>query len=689
MTILYFSPRSTFSVLFFFLIFLSFSGSGQSRANVSFNQDWTFRKTNDTVSTKSVWEKVTLPHTWNATDMQLSKDFYEGEGQYKKQIVFGQEYQNKRLFLRFEGVGQVAQVYVNQKLVGTHQGSYSAFCLEISHAVKLGQLNTILVKVNNKARKDIIPVNHFLFGIYGGIYRPVSLLVTNKVNITTTDYASPGIYIAQKNVSTASADVSVAVKVENTESSWQDIAIRTAIYDQTGKLTDSKTTTQQITTQGRQKFVQHFQLASPHLWNGLKDPYLYKVKTQLLRNGEVIDEVEQPLGLRKFEIIAGKGFFLNNQPYPMYGVCRHQDRWQFGNALSNAQHKEDLDIIKEMGATTIRFAHYQQAEYLYSSCDTMGFVIWAEIPFVNTSTGEEADNAKQQLMELIKQNYNHPSLYVWGLHNEVYGKTPADYPAVLTRELNDIAKTEDPDRYTVSVSGYGEMDRPTNLNADIQGMNRYYGWYEGKVGDLEDWAKGITDKYPANKVILTEYGADGNVFHQQEQADLKEAYDYTSPFYPESFETKTHEVQWPVIARHPAIAASYIWNMFDFATPMWNRGGMPARNMKGLVTFDRKLKKDAFYWYKANWSKEPVLYLTERRVVERKHAVTPVTVYSNIGQPELFLNGKKITAQPVQGTNNIQFIFKDIQLKKGKNILRTVAKKDNKTWSDTIEWSLK
>ena len=678
-------------ILTFICLFstLSFSSSGQARKTISFNQDWMFSKTNDTVQRQSDWKKVTLPHTWNATDMQLTKDFYEGEGQYKKQIVFGREYKDKRLFLRFEGVGQVAQVYVNQKLVGMHKGSYSAFCLDITYAVKIGEANTILVKVNNKARKDIIPVNHFLFGIYGGIYRPVSLLVTNKVNITTTDYAAPGIYISQKNVSAESAEVSVAVKVENIETSWQDISIKTELYDQAGKLVAAQTTPQKITTQGRQKFVQHFQLQKPHLWNGLKNPYLYKVITKLLRKHDVIDEVTQPLGLRKFEIIAGKGFFLNNQLYPMHGVCRHQDRWQFGNALSNAQHREDLDIIKEMGATTIRFAHYQQAEYLYSTCDTMGFVTWAEIPFVNTSTGEEADNAKQQLMELIKQNYNHPSLYVWGLHNEVYGKTPSDFPAVLTRELNDIAKTEDPDRYTVSVSGYGEMDRPTNLNADIQGMNRYYGWYEGKIGNLEDWAKEIETKYPGHKVILTEYGADGNIFQQQEQTDLKDAYDYTAAFYPESFETKTHEVQWPIIAKHPGIAASYIWNMFDFATPMWNRGGMPARNMKGLVTFDRQLKKDAFYWYKANWSKDPVLYLTERRVVERKHAVTPVVVYSNIGQPALFVNGKMIAVQPIQGTNSVQFIFKDVHLKKGKNSIKTLVKKDSKTFTDTIEWVLK
>ncbi|RDC58185.1 beta-galactosidase [Pedobacter chinensis] len=668
------------------LFSLGITKAQEARKVMNFNTNWAFKKTIDTITKTNDWEKVVLPHTWNAVDMQLSKNFYEGEGQYKKEIVFGEECQNKRLFLRFEGVGSVAQVYVNDKLVGTHKGSYSAFCFDITYAVQLGKSNTILVKVNNKARKDVLPVNHFLFGIYGGIYRPVELIVTNKINISTTDYASPGVYISQKNVTKEAADINIALKLENISTRAEDITIKNTIYDKTGKVVLEKSSQHRLLTQGRQQFTQDLTVPHPILWDGFNNPYLYKIVSRVMKDNIVMDEVSQPLGLRKFELVAGKGMFLNGKSYTMNGVCRHQDRWQYGNALSNAHHKEDLDLIKEMGATTIRFAHYQQAEYLYSQCDTMGFVIWAEIPFVNTYTSEEGDNAKQQLQELILQNYNHPSIYVWGLHNEVYGKTPADFPAVLTRELNDLAKRLDPYRYTVSVSGYEEMNRPTNLNADIQGINHYFGWYDGKIDDIERWASGMEKNYPENLLILSEYGADGNVLQQQEQSTLPESWNYTSPQYPENYETKTHEKQWPVIAKHPIILASYVWNMFDFATPMWNRGSMAARNMKGLVTFDRKLKKDAFYWYKANWSKEPVLYITERRTIKRKNSITPVTVYSNQGAPELFINGKKLSTKPELRDGHIQYVFENINLKKGKNSIKATLKKNGKNYTDTIKW---
>ncbi|WP_443943661.1 glycoside hydrolase family 2 TIM barrel-domain containing protein [Pedobacter sp. AW1-32] len=675
--------------LLMLLCMVEVSNAQETRLIKSFNGDWTFSKTTDTAGKSKDWEKVTLPHSWNATDMQLGKDFYEGEGLYQKDVVFGDEYKGKRLFLRFEGVGQVAQVYVNDKLVGTHKGSYSAFCFEITYAILLNKANRILVKVNNKARKDIIPVNHFLFGIYGGIYRPVELIATNKINISTTDYASPGVYISQHNVDKNSADIEVAVKVENVTGTPEDITIKNIVLDKEGKVVLEKSEQQRLFTQGRQKFSQLLNIPHPDLWDGFKNPYLYKLKSQVIHNGIVVDEVLQPLGLRKFELVAGKGMFLNGKPYSMFGVSRHQDRWQYGNALTNVQHKEDLNLIKEMGATTIRFAHYQQAEYVYSQCDTMGFIIWAEIPFVNTSTGEEGENAKQQLQELILQNYNHPAIYVWGLHNEVYGKTPADYPAVLTRDLNDLAKTLDPYRYTVSVSGYAEMDRPTNLNANIQGINHYYGWYNGQIDDLQKWASGMEKNYPENLLILSEYGADGNVFQQQEQSTLPEKWNYMSPEYPENYETKTHEKQWPVIARYPIILASYAWNMFDFATPLWNRGGNIARNMKGLVTFDRKLKKDVFYWYKANWSKNPVLYLTERRTTERTKAITPVTVYSNVGEPNLYVNGKKIQVKAIKPDVDVHYVFDNILLKKGKNTIKTEVIKAGKMYSDTIVWNLK
>jgi beta-galactosidase len=366
----------------------------------------------------------------------------------------------------------------------------------------------------------------------------------------------------------------------------------------------------------------------------------------------------------------------------MYGVCRHQDWWGLGSALTDEQHDTDLSIIQEIGATTIRLAHYQQAERMYAKSDSIGFLVWAEIPFVNRVTTQEADNAKQQLTELIRQNYNHPSIYIWGLHNEVY--KPYDYTNALTAALDDLAKTEDPDRYTASVSGYSTVDQATNLNADVQGINHYFGWYSGKISDINQWVEGMEQNFPNYKVIFSEYGAEANI-HQQEEV-VGEVGRYFSQFYPETFATKFHEIQWGVIAKHPYLLASYIWNTFDFATPATTQGGVEARNMKGLVTFDRKTKKDPFYWYKANWSKTPVLYLTQRRATERENEITPVTVYSNIGTPRLFVNGTEITTF-TQGTTPVHYIFNDVKLQQGENKLLVTAGKGGQAYEDAIVWN--
>ena len=322
---------------------------------------------------------------------------------------------------------------------------------------------------------------------------------------------------------------------------------------------------------------------------GREDPYLYKVVSRLKQDGQVIDEVIQPLGLRKYEAVAGKGFFLNGKKYPMYGVTRHQDWWGMGSALTNREHDFDLEQIMEVGATTVRFAHYQQSDYIYSRCDTLGLIIWAEIPFVNRVTGQEWDNVHQQMRELIRQSFNHPSIYVWGIHNEVYH--PHGYTAALTQSVHDLCKLEDPDRYTVAVNGYGHAEHPVNGNTDIQGMNRYFGWYEQKVARISSLgSKGTGGEITRwQKLMLTEYGADANLDHQTEY--LGDALNWGKSFYPETFQTKTHEYQWSVIAKHPYIIASYLWNMFDFGVPMWSRGGVPARNLKGLITFDRKSQK--------------------------------------------------------------------------------------------------
>lgn len=662
----------------------------EAREVTPFNNGWEFKKgpfPTDAMQTaarwNADWEQVNVPHTWNADDMQKkTNNFYAGVAYYRKHYVFPESLEGKRLFLRFEGVGACAEVYVNGYLVGTHKGAYSAFVCEIGSQVRLGEENEIVVKADNAARPDVIPVNHALFGVYGGIYRPVWLIVTEPCNIVVNDCASPGVYITQKNVSKQSADVSVRVKLDNATLAPAALELENAIYTREGKLVKVHRQSFELTPQGVQNYVSDFKISHPHLWQGREDPYLYKVVSRLKQDGQVIDEVIQPLGLRKYEAVAGKGFFLNGKKYPMYGVTRHQDWWGMGSALTNREHDFDLEQIMEVGATTVRFAHYQQSDYIYSRCDTLGLIIWAEIPFVNRVTGQEWDNVHQQMRELIRQSFNHPSIYVWGIHNEVYH--PHGYTAALTQSVHDLCKLEDPDRYTVAVNGYGHAEHPVNGNTDIQGMNRYFGWYEKKIQDIKPWIEKMEKEYPWQRLMLTEYGADANIEHQTEL--LGDALNWGSDFYPETFQTKTHEYQWGVISQHPYILASYLWNMFDFAVPQWKRGGVDARNMKGLITFDRKIRKDAFYWYKANWSKEPVLYLTQRRNTERERRETSVTVYSNLGTPRVFLNGRELDGVR-KGYTDVHYIFDQVTLAEGRNVLRAVIVSDGKEYTDEIVWN--
>ncbi|WP_287132126.1 glycoside hydrolase family 2 TIM barrel-domain containing protein [Bacteroides sp.] len=681
--------KKRLSIVYIFIFLVGSFCKMSAREVTLFNDGWEFKKgpfskeaMQAAVKWNAGWQEVTLPHTWNADDMQKKVSaFYEGVGYYRKKCIFPESMKGKRLFLRFEGVGSCAEVYVNGYLTGTHKGAYSAFVCEIGSQVKFGEENEIIVKADNTARPDVIPVNHVLFGVYGGIYRPVWLVITEPCGIVVNDCASSGVYITQKNVSKQSAEVNVKVKVDNATLAPVPLVLENVIYDGSGKLVKKHNQAFELTPQGVQSYSSQFKLSNPHLWQGREDPYLYKVVSRLLQNGRVLDEVVQPLGLRKYEVVAGKGFFLNGKKYPMYGVTRHQDWWGLGSALTNKEHDFDLAQIMDIGATTVRFAHYQQSDYIYSRCDTLGLVIWAEIPFVNRVTGQEWDNAHQQMRELVRQSFNHPSIYVWGIHNEVYH--PHGYTAALTQSVHDLCKLEDPDRYTVSVNGYGNVGHPVNQNADIQGMNRYFGWYERKIQDIKPWIEKMEKEYPWQRLMLTEYGADANIAHQTEI--LGDALNWTSPFYPETFQTKTHEYQWSVIAQHPYITASYLWNMFDFAVPTSKRGSVDARNMKGMMTFDRKIKKDSYFWYKANWSKEPVLYMTQRRNVLRERKETSVTVYSNIGTPKVYLNDRELSGIR-KGYTDVHYVFDKVLLNDGKNVLRAVVTWQGREYVDEMEW---
>ncbi|MDR2129696.1 MAG: beta-galactosidase [Odoribacteraceae bacterium] len=676
----------------FLLLFLAGTTVARvdGRSVQPFNDGWQFKQgpfaANEVKAPafmETGWDAVTLPHTWNARDMQVQHNaYYAGESYYKKRFHADESWQGKALFLRFEGVGQVADLYVNGEFAGNHKGGYSAFAFDLSALLKYGQENELLLRVNNAARPDVIPVNHNLFGVYGGIYRPVQLIVTEAIHVDVTDHASPGIYITQQNVSEKQADIAVKVKIVNESTTQHLLTLETLIVDARGKQVARRAEPLVLSPDGTQAHVQHLRLRRPRLWHGRLDPYLYKVIVRVKTGDEIRDEVVQPLGVRHYEIRAGEGFFLNGKRYPMYGVTRHQDWWELGSALHEAQHDVDLNMIMEIGATTVRLAHYQQSDYFYSRCDTLGLIVWAEIPFVNRVTGEERENAKEQLRELIRQSFNHPSIYAWGLHNEVY--KPHAYTAALTRELHDLAKSEDPDRYTAAVNGYGHMTHPVNGNADIQGMNRYFGWYEKKIKDIKPWIEELESRFPDTKFMLTEYGADANILHQTEH--LGESLNWGAPFYPETFQTATHEYQWSIIAQHPYIIASYLWNTFDFAVPAWARGGVEARNMKGLVTFDRKIKKDSFYWYKANWSAAPVLYITQRRLKEREKRVTTITIYSNVGVPEVTLNGRALEGIR-QGYTPVHYILDNVTLDEGKNVITARVARGEERHGDQVEWN--
>ena len=634
------------------------------------------------------WETVDIPHDWaifgpfdKNNDLQnvaVTQNFetqaslktgrtgglpYVGIGWYRTTF---HSTPGKQTTLIFDGAMSEARVFVNGKEACFWPCGYNSFYCDVTSLVNEdGKNNTLAVRLENRPQSS-----RWYPG--AGLYRNVHVVTTEKIHVPVW-----GTQITTPYVKDEYASVCLRTTILNAGKT--ELTVVTDIMDADGQVVSTKTN-KGVINHG-QPFTQNFIVERPKLWSP-ETPVLYKAVSKIYSGDTLLDTYSTRFGIRTIEYIADKGFYLNGEKYPMYGVCRHQDWWGLGSALKNENHDFDLAQIMDVGATTVRFAHYQQSDYLYSRCDSLGLIVWAEIPFVNRVTGYEAENAQSQLRELIRQNFNHPSIYVWGLHNEVYH--PHEYTSQLTAALHDLAKTEDPDRYTVSVNGYGHMEHPVNLNADIQGMNRYFGWYEKKIQDIDAWVEGLEEKYPYEKLMLSEYGADANIYHQTEY--LGQSLNWTKPYYPETFQTKTHEYQWSVIARHPYIIASYLWNMFDFATPMADRGGIPGRNMKGLMTFDRKTRKDSYFWYKANWSKEPVLHLTQRRNVDREKQETSVTVYSNIGMPKVFLNGRELQGVR-KGYTDVHYVFDHVTLCDGKNRLKAVVSRDGKEYTDEIEWN--
>ena len=674
--------RLTFSALFAMAVSMQ---TLAQRENILINQDWNFRFSHQVDKNSS--RRVDLPHTWNAQDALSGKpDYKRGIGNYDKKLFIRSEWKGKRLFLRFEGANCVSNVFINGKQIGEHRGGYGAFIFEITDKVNYGKDNTVLVRVNNGEQLDVMPlVGDFNF--YGGIYRDVHLLVTEDICISPLDYASPGVYLFQQHVGEKQAAVLARINLSNGTEHPRQATLRLQVKegDKVVYQADKKVTVAPHTSVQPEEMS--FTLLNPRLWNGREDPFMYQTVITLVKDRKEIDKVEQPLGLRYYATDADRGFFLNGKHLPLHGVCRHQEWAEVGNALRPMHHEEDTRLMLEMGVNAIRLAHYPQATYMYDLMDRNGIVTWAEIPFVGP--GGYADkgfvdqpsfreNGKEQLKEMIRQHFNHPSICFLGLFNEL--KENGDNPLEYIKELNVLAHQEDPTRPTTSASNQGGA---INFITDNIAWNRYDGWYGATPATLASWLDKTHQAHPEIKIAISEYGAGASIYHQQDSLVQ------TSPgswWDPENWQSVYNIQNWKIISERPYVWGSFVWNMFDFGAAHRTEGDRPGINDKGLVTHDRKVKKDAFYFYKANWNPEPMVYIAGRRSVNRVKPVTEVQIFSNCAEVTLKVNGQIIKKMQPDGVKVC--IFKDIRLKKGENNIEVSAKNGKRVITDACCWIL-
>ena len=580
----------------------------------------------------------------------------------------------------------MSNVFVNGKHIGEHRGGYGAFVFEITDKVEYGKENTLLVRVNNGEQLDVMPlVGDFNF--YGGIYRDVHLLLTDNLCISPLDYASSGVYLIQQQVTDKQAVVCARVNLSNGTGELRKAVVRLQIND--GEKTVYETEKEVSLTPHTDVQAEdiEFILKNPRLWNGTRDPFMYQAVVTLIKDGKELDKVKQPLGLRYYTTDPDKGFFLNGKHLPLHGVCRHQERAEVGNALRPGHHKEDTRIMLDMGVNAIRLAHYPQAAYMYDLMDKNGIVTWAEIPFVGP--GGYADkgfvdqpsfreNGKEQLKEMIRQHYNHPSICFWGLFNEL--KEQGDNPVEYIKELNAMAHREDPTRPTTSASNQGGA---LNFITDHIAWNRYDGWYGATPATLATWLDATHKSYPGIKIAISEYGAGASIYHQQDSLVQ------TVPgswWHPENWQTEYHIQNWKIISERPYVWGSFVWNMFDFGAAHRTEGDRPGVNDKGLVTHDRKIKKDAYYFYRANWNPEPMVYIAGRRNVDRVKPLVDVQVFSNVEEVRLIVNGRLCGKMKPDGLKVC--LFKDVPLRKGSNEIEVRAGDGKKQLIDRCTWIL-
>lgn len=590
------------------------------RKTVVINKSWNFQKGVSAVPScfPSDWEATDLPFTWNGVDGQDGgNDYFRGSCCFVKQILKAEIPQTDEIYVQFDGVNSSANVFFNGESIAVHHGGYSTFRAKLSN---IKEENLLAVIVDN-GDNDFVYPQMADFTFYGGIYRDVSLIGVGKEHFDLDYYGTPGIAVTPE------------IKGRDAEVELQAYANGTVEFT----VTDGESVVATVKAEGKNPKAKII-LSNVHLWDGVKDPFLYTATARLIVDGKAVDEISTHFGCRSFQIDSQKGFILNGREYPLRGVSRHQDRPGIGNALLPEHHREDMEIICEMGANTIRLAHYQHAQEFYDLCDEKGMVVWAEIPYISEHLPNGKANTVSQLRELILQNYNHPCIVVWGLSNEISMHSELNEELLENhRMLNDLAHRLDKTRQTtLAVLSMCDPNEQYVHISDVVSYNHYFGWYGGSTDMYKPWFDRFHKKYPDKAIGLSEYGCEALNWHSSTPVQG----DYT-----EEYQAHYHEELIKQISDMPYLWATHVWNMFDFAADARAEGGENGMNHKGLVTFDRKYKKDAFYAYQAWLSDKPMLHICGKKYTDRAEAVTKVTVYSNQPEVEIFINGKSIDKQ--------------------------------------------
>jgi beta-galactosidase len=575
------------------------------------------------------WDHVVLPHTWNAIDGYTGNgEYHRGGCWYRRELDVG-PLGDRRVFVEFGAAGMVADVWLDDAHLGRHRGGYSIFRFELTDALDAAGRGTLLLRVDNGPTDDVYP----LFGdhtFFGGLYRSARLVSVPAVHLDLLQHGSPGVLVRQESLTDDEGSVRARVSVRNMSATDATPSVTARVHDDSGVLVASQTVTVVVDAGDRAETELLLTVAHPRRWDGKADPHLYELRVDL--DGDA-DSVRVPFGLRNFEVDAEQGARLNGRPYPLHGASRHQDSEGKGPALLPADHERDLALFLELGVTVIRLAHYQHDQYFYDLCDRAGIAVWAEIPFNAQAAKDDPDsNAVEQMTELLHQCMHHPSIVCWGVQNEItLGESRRD-PRPTVATLSELVHTIDPSRPSAQANlGQLSTEDPLHALTDLDALNLYFGWYYGTADELGPALDELHTARPELCIGLSEYGADAYVgYHSAAPA----AGDYT-----EEYQALLHEEVWRAVAARPWVWCSFVWNMFDFAAAARAEGGRSGQNMKGLVTYDRVTRKDAFYWYKANWSNQPFVHVCSKRFVNRHESPTVVRVYSNQPNVRLEVDG--------------------------------------------------